>query len=299
MDNQKQDSEFLISQISERLTLLSPKKQKELLTELRIIEYDNALYSIDEMKEDKSSIALRALTLLYCRVVMVMYYVQNYEIRNIDRQNSSLWERNGIWMPDIDEVIELLNISRGEIEAVKIIYMNIFIKKAEKCYGYTIEEKLNEYFDNYKEMGKYEYEISKIKDLAKLLMIQNYRARIRNGGSCASYYWLGEYDKDIRHIWQQVEEDGIDLGIKPEFLKTVKNKTIKGDIIWSVRIKDVDDNMIEPVLRAYEMLENRTPYDDVMTSTGLERRIVRIIDCFVKTDRDQSGDMSRGDLKRF
>jgi hypothetical protein len=237
--------------------------------------------------EEQRKMAAKLFVVYRSRVMMAMYYVEMFEIRRwgkrLDQIEMSLAFRN--WHPFLEEVAQKLQLSEDEILCVGYLFHDYFLLKAEKLFPLTIRELMDRAFnfrDDFEEQYKKDtFEISKIKDLAKLYMTQRFQHRVN---SISSVWWdnLSKY-KD--QVWRNILASEHMSAPKRERLMKCPREDFCGEPI-TIRFSAgpscelMQQDKREGVLQAYEALNQRQPYSDIMRESGLSFEEVRILDCF-------------------
>lgn len=243
--------------------------------------------------------------LYIAKVKMAMYYVQNFGIHLWRNEMKHMYgfqvsRRANNWVPYLDEIANKLQMSEEEIIMLACLYHYYYIPKAEIFSAHRICE-WREIYRRDDSSGVIE-EISKIKDLAKLYMTQDFQKRLKVGTFSYGYGWN---DEDIvEQFWRDILASEKMSDVQKERMQNGISKSIMGsnsNILWSVQvslpeIKEKKDS----VLSAYEMLNNidddistsknekkqkcidENMYERVIEKSGLSFEEIRILDCFTK-----------------
>lgn len=275
---------------------VSEDKQEKIMDMLREAVYSERESTLDDLfcacknenwKSKYGRIEEKVFTRYRAKVMMAMYYVQTFQIMRFDENHASpLWRERmqDNWAPYLGEVCKKLQLSEGEIFSLACLYHFYFIPKAENDCGVRIEDwhfrRLDWKADNYEaEVEKECFEISRVKDLAKIYMMQRFDRRM------CRYAVPRRFDcEDKEQFWRDIlamEEtsDKKAARMKYGFQKELTgNKT---ELRYSVcmHMREITDKK-DSVLAAYEKLLKKAEYSEVMAETGLSFKEVRILDCF-------------------
>jgi hypothetical protein len=280
-------------------------EQEEILGRLREMAYMDTPRTLDEMiqqacdrknpDEEHRKMAAKLLVFYRSRVMMAMYYVEMFEIRRWGKNRNEI-ERSfafSYWHPYLEEVAQKLQLSENEILCVGYLFHYHFLPKAEKLFPLTIWELLNRAFDfddDFEQQYKKDtFEISKIKDLAKLYMTQCFQKRM-NAILFSCEDNTGEY-KD--QVWRNILASEQMSSPKRDRLMNCPREGFCGEPI-EIRFSAgpacelAQQEKREGVLFAYQALNQRRSYSEIISESGLSFEEVRILDCFAVFDQVQS-----------
>jgi hypothetical protein len=293
-ENIKMDNKQELVSLFDKVT---DAEQQEILGRLREMAYMDTPRTLDEMikqacdrknlDEEHRKMAVKLFVVYRSRVMMAMYYVEMFEIRRwgkrLDQIEMSLAFRN--WHPFLDEVAQKLQLSEDEIRCLGYLFHDYFLPRAEKLFPVTIRELMERAFnfrdDFEQEYKKSTFEISKIKDLAKLYMTQRFQRRMNS-----ILFWCEDNPSEYKEqVWRNILASEQMSASKRERLMKCPREDFCGEPI-TIRFSAgpscelTQKEKREGVLQAYEALNQRQPYSDIMRESGLSFEEVRILDCF-------------------
>ncbi|MBR1855062.1 MAG: hypothetical protein IJ794_18305 [Lachnospiraceae bacterium] len=275
------------------------KDQHRVLLQMREAEFFARLRTVtnivdfnrnDSFDQSEWRFAVKYKAVFIARVAMAMFYVQTFEVRRM--RDRGFWgfgdsreERAKNWAPYLEEVAEKLSLSEDAVRDIGCLFHFYFIPKAEQYRGQTVVECRQRMRENVagqtwqESLKASAYEISRIKDLAKLYMTQRFWSRTK-GEYCKSW---GEWKAFWRKILASEEMNEVK---RSRMIHCPRDQFagLEREIVYSADTWELEDRK-EAVLSAYAKLcEQRadTParYEEIGRETGLTGEEVLVLDCF-------------------
>lgn len=191
---------------------ITEEEKTKIINVLRDMAYMHTQKTIEELmqayerehwKSEYGKVEQKALSVYKAKVMMAMYYVQIFGISKGGKSYNSSERRIEKLMPTLEEVEQKLQLSENEIICLACLYYFYFIPMAEKDCNTNIEEWLSKRERTVQNFAtEYEeecFEISRVKDLAKLYMVLRFKKRMK----ISSKPWHRE-DEYKEQFWRDI-----------------------------------------------------------------------------------------------
>ncbi len=300
--------EYSDEQILEMIHGLDKEKQSAFLYRLsceveedrpRSIDEWDRIFNDEKTERDVKDLILRSACRFYTRIRMASHYVQSFETLRPCNEGQPWFDRKQKekWAPYLPETARRLGLSEESVLDICCLFYCYFIPMAAEHLNVSMgelgEQIINALRDTYindqavhfngeKNYEKALFQLSAVKDLAKLYMLQRMKNR-------CSIFTLYDYTGYAKAYWRE-------LLSKSDIPEAKRKRMIYG--VWDELTPEIKQEELmhsrhctyeaearkDAVLSAFSDLEQGKDYSFVMEKNGITFDEVRAIDCFVKKD---------------